>query len=232
MSNAVGGVTVCVATAIHDQQIGFNLAAGQQTLVGEQAVQFLRVRYGIGDGSDLGRVSNQQLFLSALVRKIKTPETLGNPVKDYELAKAVAKNMTLSSSLTNINTMASMAFAVKDISFDNVVFVQYPNGYGSRNGLDGVLPITSAAQTLFTAIKADQPIALTGTTGEGTEINPNSPAPTPSEAPTSTQPATPAPGATPLPGATGSAAVKLPSTVHGQTAAEQTCTKGQRAGGH
>jgi LCP family protein required for cell wall assembly len=221
MSNAIGGVTVCIATAIHYQQIGFNLDAGQQTLVGTQAVQFLRVRYGLGDGSDLGRVSNQQLFLSALVRKIKTPEVLGNPVKDYELAKAVTSNMTLSSSLTNINTMVSMALAVKDIPFDNVVFVQYPNSYGSSNGLNGVLPIKSAADALFTAIKADQPIALTGTTGVGTVTDPNAPAstapPSASANPSASPPAT---------------AVQLPSTVHGQTAAQQTCTKGQRAGGH
>ena len=53
MSEAVGGVTVCIATPIHDEQIPFDLAAGEQTLVGFQAVQFLRVRYGLGDGSDL-----------------------------------------------------------------------------------------------------------------------------------------------------------------------------------
>ncbi len=218
MSNAIGGVTVCIATAIHDQKINFNLAAGQQTLVGQQAVQFLRVRYGLGDGSDLGRVSNQQLFLSALVRKIKTPETLGNPVKDYELAKAVASNMTLSSSLTNINTLASIGLAVKDIPFDRVVFVQYPNSYGSSNGQNGVLPITSAADMLFTALKADQPIALTGTTGVGTEADPNAPA----------APSSPSTSATSS--ATSGATVQLPNTVHGQTAAQQTCTKGQRAG--
>ncbi|MET4781708.1 LCP family protein [Glaciihabitans sp. UYNi722] len=220
MSNAVGGVEVCVAKAIHDQQIHFDLEAGQHTLVGTDAVQFLRSRYGLDGGSDLARVSNQQLFLSALVRKIKTPETLGNPVTDYQLAKAVVKNMSLSNSLKNINTMASMALAVKDISFDKVVFVQYPNSYGSKNGLDGVVPITSAADTLFTAIKADQPIALTGTTGEGTESDPNAPPPVT------------VPSATPNPNATGDATVQLPSTVHGQTAAQQTCTKGQRASAH
>ncbi|MCU1513561.1 MAG: hypothetical protein JWO10_651 [Microbacteriaceae bacterium] len=230
MSNAVGGVTVCVATAIHDQQIPFDLAAGEQTLVGIDAVQFLRVRYGLGDGSDLGRVSNQQLFLSALVRKIKTPETLGNPIKVYELAKAVAGNMTLSSSLTNLNTMASIAIAVKDISFDDVVFVQYPNSYASRAGQNGVVPIQSAADILFEAIKDDKAIQLSGSTGVGTEIDANAPTvanPAPvasgSAAPTSTIAPTPAPV---------TEVVTLPNTVHGQTAAQQTCTRGQRAGGH
>jgi anionic cell wall polymer biosynthesis LytR-Cps2A-Psr (LCP) family protein len=179
-------------------------------------VQFLRVRYGVGDGSDLARISNQQLFLSALVRKIKTPETLGNPVKDYALAKAVIDNTTRSDSLNNLTTLVSMALAVKDISFDKVVFVQYPGSYGSAAGQNGVLPIRSAAQVLFTALKSDQPVSLTGKTGDGTTTDPSA----------TTAPSTPASGA-----ATGAPGVALPSSATGQTAAQATCTKGQRAKG-
>jgi LCP family protein required for cell wall assembly len=221
MSNAIGGVTVCVATPIHDLKIPFNLDAGQQTLVGSQAVQFLRVRYGLGDGSDLGRISNQQLFLSALVRKIKTPETLGNPLTVYALAKAAAANITPSSGL-NVATMASMAVAVKNIPFQDVVFLQYPTVYGSLSGYNGVLPVPSSAKVLFDALKADQPIALTGSTGVGTKVAPATPTTAPT-APTATASADPsAPAAAPV--------VQLPSAIQGQTAAEQTCTKGQRAG--
>jgi len=214
LSNAVGGVTVCIAKAIHDEQISFDLAAGQQTLVGQQAVQFLRVRYGVGDGSDLARISNQQLFLSALVRKIKTPETLGNPIKAYALAKAVIGNTTRSDSLNSVTTLVSMALAVKDISFDKVVFVQYPGSYGSAAGQNGVLPIRSAADILFTALKNDRPVSLTGKTGDGTSTDP-------------TATVAPAPSGT----ASGAPVVKLPSNATGQTAAQATCTKGQRAKG-
>ena len=220
LSNAVGGVTVCIAKAIHDEQISFDLDAGQQTLVGQQAVQFLRVRYGVGDGSDLARISNQQLFLSALVRKIKTPETLGNPIKDYALAKAVIDNTTRSDSLNNLTTLVSMALAVKDISFDKVVFVQYPGSYGSAAGQNGVLPIRSAADILFTALKNDQPVSLTGKTGGGTTTDPTAGvAPPPGVSTAPSDAVTSAPG------------VALPHSATGQTAAQSTCTKGQRAKG-
>jgi len=222
MSNAVGGVTVCIAQAIHDEQIPFDLDAGQQTLAGTDAVQFLRSRYGVYGGTDIARISNQQLFLSALVRKIKTPEVLGNPVKDYELAKAIVDNTTRSESLSNLTTMVSMALAVKDISFDEVVFVQYPGGFGSAAGQNGVLPNKAAAEVLFTALRNDQPIALTGGTGAGTAVDPNSPAVTPPVASAT---------ATPTDAATAPSAVALPESVTGQTAAQQTCTKGQRAKG-
>jgi hypothetical protein len=183
------------------------------------------VRYGLGDGSDLGRISNQQLFLSALVRKIKTPETLGNPLTVYALAKAAAANMTLSSSLANIATMASMAVAVKNIPFQDVVFVQYPTVYGSLSGYNGVLPVPSAARVLFDALKSDQPIALTGSTGVGTKVDPTTPA-APAAPPASAAPTASADPSAPASGPV----VELPSAIQGQTAAEQTCTKGQRAG--
>ena len=140
-------VTVCIAKAIHDEQISF----------------------------DLARISNQQLFLSARVRKIETPETLGNPIKD--------------------------------ISFDKVVFAQYPGSYNSAAGQNGVLPIRSAPDILFTALKNDQLVSLTGKTGGGTTMD-------------STATVAPRPGVS-----------TAPSSATGQTAAQSTRTKGQRAKG-
>lgn len=212
MANAIGGVEVCVGTAIHDRQISLNLDAGQQTISGYTALQFLRSRYGVGDGSDLSRISNQQVFLSALVRKVKSAETLTDPLKVYGLAKAAISNMQMSRSLENVNTIVSIALALKDIAPENISFLQYPSGYGAFNGRDGVLPIKSAADKLFSAIKADLPVKLTGTTGDGSTVDPNVPTPV------STDP--------PLPGT-----VDLPSEVKGQSAAVTTCSKGQTAGG-
>ena len=129
MSNAVGGVPVCVAGDIEDPYTGLSVKAGQNTLQGSQALAFLRTRHGVGDGSDLGRISNQQVFLSSLVRTIKSADTLANPVKVYGLAKAATSNISLSESLNNIGTIASMAVALKNIDLNKVVFVQYPNHY-------------------------------------------------------------------------------------------------------
>ena len=226
MADAIGGVPVCVATAIHDRYTGLHLEAGEHTLQGAQALQFLRTRHGVGDGSDLGRISNQQVFMSSMVRTMKSADTLANPAKVFALAKAAAKSMELSNSLGNINTVASIAFALKDVDPANVVFLQYPSASGMSGSQSGVLPITSAANTLFSAIKADRPVELTGSTGIGSKLNPN---------------ATPAPGSTPEPSAGVDASaspsasagpendkVSLPESVSGQTGDQETCSKGQR----
>jgi LCP family protein required for cell wall assembly len=57
LSNAVGGVDVCVGSPIKDPYTGLDLAAGTHNLQGLEALQFLRTRHGVGDGSDLGRIS-------------------------------------------------------------------------------------------------------------------------------------------------------------------------------
>ncbi len=221
MSDAVGGVEVCVATPINDLAINYKLAAGQQVLSGFNALQFLRSRHGVGDGSDTGRIGNQQLFLSALMRKIKSESTLTNPVTVYQLAQAAAQNMELSTSLTSLDTMASMALAVKDIPLANIAFVQYPTGSTTVNGVGGLLPRKEPAKVLTDAIAADAQIVITGDPGGGAVagediVEAPTPAPTGTAAPTApaTDPNAPA-------------VVTLPSTITGQPATELTCTAGQ-----
>lgn len=213
MSNAIGGVTVCVGSAIHDGQIGLDLDAGMRTLKGWNALMFLRSRYGVYGGTDIARISNQQVFMSALVRQAKSSETLSDPIKVYGLAKAAVDNMQVSTSLHNPLTLASIALALKNIAPENIQLVQYPTYFGNSNGVGGVLPYVQDAAVLNNAIINDQPVKLSGTTGPGSEIDPNAP-----EAP-----ATPTdPSNAPL-----QEAVQLPGSITGQNSAQQTCSKGQ-----
>ncbi len=219
LSNAVGGVEVCVAEAIHDLQITFDLEPGMHTLQGWDALQFLRSRHGVGDGSDTTRVSNQQLFMAALMRKIKAEGTLTNPLTVYSLAKAAAENMQLSTSLSSINTMAAMALAVKDIPTANISFVAYPAGATTVNGVGGVAPRKAEAKVLMDAIAADARIIVTGDPGGGAVagdevVETPTPDPTASGSPSPTETAAP------------ENVVELPSTINGQPASEQTCTNG------
>jgi LCP family protein required for cell wall assembly len=219
MSSAVGGVEVCVAEPIRDSQIGLSLDAGTHSLEGWDALQFLRSRYGVGDGSDTTRVSNQQLFLSALIRKIKAEGVLTNPLTVYSIAQAAAKNMQLSTSLSSLDAMASMAFALKDIPLANIAFVSYPASETTMGGVGGVAPRRADAQVLMDALAADQRIVVTGDPGGGAQAGEDvveTPSPAPSGSPSGT-PTTPPDG---------TAVVELPPSINGQGAAEQTCTIG------
>lgn len=223
MSNAVGGVPVCVAEDIEDLYTGTRLTAGEHLLKGADALQFLRTRHGLQNGSDLARISNQQVFLSSLVRTIKSDGTLGNPLKLYSLAKAAADNMILSDQLQSLDTMVSIALALRDINLDNVAFVQYPIVWVDG----GIEPLEADAAVLVDALARDVPVALSGQPGESSAAIPN---PAPSVSPTPVQTDTPsaAPTESPTPAPTpGTPTVALPPSVTGQTAAQQTCSVGR-----
>jgi LCP family protein required for cell wall assembly len=217
LSNAVGGVEVCVAEAIHDSQIGFDLEAGTHTLKGWNALQFLRSRYGVGDGSDTTRVSNQQLFLSSLIRKVKSGDTLSNPLTVYAMAQAVAGNMQLSTSLNSLDSMAAMAYALKDIPLTNIAFVSYPAGSTTMYGVGGVAPRLGDAKVLMDAIAADAQIVVTGNPGGGAQAGEEV-----VETPAPALSGSASPSVTP----DDTAVVELPPSINGQPASEQTCTIG------
>ncbi len=195
MSNAIGGVPVCVAQPIHDRYTGLDLPAGTNTLQGDQALAFLRTRHGVGDGSDLGRISSQQVFLSSLLRTVQSNDTLTSPPTLYKLARAAASNMQLSQSLNDVGTMVQMGRALQDLPLSQVNFVQYPGTTGGTGVYAGkVQPTTALADQLFAKIEADQSFSLgADSTGIGSEQAPATAAPAAPAAPST--PSTPAPSA-------------------------------------
>jgi len=224
MSDAVGGVPVCLVSPIKDKDSGLNLPAGISTIQGQQALAFLRSRHGVDDGSDLARISNQQSFLSSLLRTITSAGTLSNPIKLYQLADAATKNMTLSDTMGDTKTLVGMAVALKGIPLSRITFVQYPVVDDPSNAAH-VIPDTYGASLLARAIQNDQPVVLSASTGRGTELAPGgTPSATTPSAPAtspSTQPTAPAGTASAPPGD-----VTLSQNATGQTADQQTCTKG------
>jgi LCP family protein required for cell wall assembly len=214
MSNAVGGVPVCIAEPIHDRYTGFTRDAGVWELSGYDALMFLRSRHGVGDGSDLTRISSQQVFLSSLVRTLKSQDTLSNPAKLYAIGNAALSNMELTRNLANLDVMVSIAKALNDLPLENVTFVQYPGTTGGTGiYLNKVAPTKSTADLLFAKIKADEPFAVSKAgDGLGSVLDPNAtPLPVDSSA-TADPSAPPAPAVEVIPG------------LKGQTAADQTCS--------
>jgi len=230
MSNAIGGVPVCIGgEGIDDPDTSLTLSPGMHSLQGRQATEFLRTRHGVADGSDLGRISNQMVFLSSLVRQIKSAGTLTNPAKVWGLAKAVTANMKLSDQLYNVTTLYQIAMALKDLDLNNVSFVQYPV-YTDPDDVNRVIPNEEAASVLFDAIAKDQPITITGGTGSGDQgsiVKNPTPAPTDSSTPSSGSSGSAGTStSTPTPGSTSGGSVQLPDSIHGQTAATETCSNG------
>jgi len=231
MSNALGGVTVCIAKPIHDGTF-LNLPAGEVPLKGDDALAFLRTRHGVDDGSDVARISNQQVFLSAMLRKLTSDGALSNPITLYKFASAATSNMTLSEGLNDTGTLVSLAAAVRNTNTSNMLLVQYPTVEDPAN-VNRLVVSQDAAHSLNVALQKDVRTQIAdGAIGRGAVVSPSeSPKPNAdsTEAPNTTQPPTDS-GSDPSDGTSDGQDAKnptaLPSSITGQNAAEQTCSKG------
>ncbi len=121
ISNAIGGVRVNLCQAEKDTNSGFDQPAGWDTLVGTQALAFVRQRDGL-PGGDLSREKRQQYFLAAAFRKIETAGVLLNPGKLGSLVSAVDSSIYVDQSLQ----LTSLAEQMANLTANNIVGVQMP----------------------------------------------------------------------------------------------------------
>lgn len=123
ISNAVGGVDVCLARRWYDpeHEAGIDVPPGQVTLKGKLALAFVRERYTLPNG-DLDRIRRQQAFASALIRKLLGANVLLNPIKLNRLIGAVATSFTFDQTLDPIK----LAEQLRDIAAGQVRFITMP----------------------------------------------------------------------------------------------------------
>jgi LCP family protein required for cell wall assembly len=219
ITDAIGGVDVCIGNGgIRDRYTGIDWPAGERNVQGLEALQFLRTRYGLENGSDLARISNQQQYMSSLARKLVSEEVLSDPATLYKLATTAVDNITPSESLANPMTLVQIALAVKNVPFEEIVFVQYPVEQDPFDE-DRVVPNRAAADALWAALEANEPINVTHDANLGggvITVEPDSEEP-------ATPTTTPTPGTTPDPTDT---PVELPDSIPGTSAADRTCSAG------
>ncbi|MFZ2176937.1 MAG: LCP family protein [Rhodococcus sp. (in: high G+C Gram-positive bacteria)] len=94
LTNAVGGVDVCLNAPVDEELSGAHFPAGEQTLNGADALSFVRQRHDLPRG-DLDRIVRQQVFMASLVGKVLSAKTLSNPGKLNELSAAVQRSVVL-----------------------------------------------------------------------------------------------------------------------------------------
>jgi anionic cell wall polymer biosynthesis LytR-Cps2A-Psr (LCP) family protein len=146
--NQVGGVYICLPSALNDTDSGVHLKAGCQTLNGTQALAFVRDRHSFAEG-DLQRVQDQRAFLKALLSKATSPGVYLNPFTALPFGSSAASAVSVDQGTHLIDLVQA--------------------GLALRNPLSGTVPIANAnyqtaagdsvkwnsteAQALFSALK-------------------------------------------------------------------------------
>lgn len=155
VTEAIGGVEICLAQPVNDSRSGLNLSKGKHTVSGEEALAFVRVRHGIGDGSDTSRIRRQQAFLSAMARQVLSSGTLLNPTKLIGVLDAATRSLKADPQLANIDNLQQLVLSMKDVRPNDITFVTlpwYPSGDGAT-----ILMNKKKAKPILEAIKNDTP---------------------------------------------------------------------------
>jgi LCP family protein required for cell wall assembly len=126
--NALGGVEVCLPTAIHPSSYDhLSLSAGRHFLYGYKALEFWRLREDFGLGSDLQRIQRDQLLMVALVQRILRSGVLHSLTRTYSIMSAIvrAHALTTDTGLTP-NKILQIGSSLSGISRKSVQFVEVP----------------------------------------------------------------------------------------------------------
>ncbi|HET7310027.1 MAG TPA: LCP family protein [Mycobacteriales bacterium] len=191
MVDALGGVKVCLSHAIDDPvrtnpatggTIGSGLvvSAGTHTFHGKDALGFVRARYAVGDGSDLGRIKNQQVFISAVIRKATSTGLILKPWRLLSFLNAATKSIRTDPGF-GLSQLKKLAGELHGLTAGKVALLTVPlsnsNAYVPIGGVQASVVFWDKprANALWHALRVDGP--LPGTAPKPKPSSSASPAP-------------------------------------------------------
>jgi LCP family protein required for cell wall assembly len=154
MVDAIGGVEVCIPHAVDDRIGHITLPAGTHKFTGDQALNYVRERHSLGNGSDIGRMKRQQAFVASMAHQAISANTLANPVHLAKFIDAATKSLTLDPDIGSISKLVGLAYQFRHIGLDKIQFVTTPWEPDPSN-INRVV-WKPEAQNLWNAIKNDQ----------------------------------------------------------------------------
>ncbi|MFF3244463.1 LCP family protein [Streptomyces sp. NPDC002870] len=164
MADAIGGVPVCVEKNVYSrnstgQGSGLKLEAGTHPVKGEQALQWLRTRYGFGDGTDLARTRAQHMYMNSMVRELRRNTKLTDPNKLRKLAEAAIGALTVDKGINSVRQLFDLGEELKSVPTARITMTTMPNFYSERPGFAGkVEPQPGDAEQLFRMVREDIPL--------------------------------------------------------------------------
>ncbi|MFV0495436.1 LCP family protein [Mycobacterium sp.] len=139
ITDALGGVDVCLNEAVYEPLSGADFPAGPQRLNGPQALSFARQRHDLPRG-DLDRVVRQQAVMASLAHRVISGKTLSSPATLQRLEEAVQRSVVLSAGWDIIDFVKQL----QKLTGGNVAFATIPvlDGAGwSDDGMQSVVRV-------------------------------------------------------------------------------------------
>ena len=154
LTDAVGGVNLCIDYDVNDVNSGLVMQAGCSVLEGQQALAFCRMRYSDPKG-DLGRIERQQQWISSFIKTAMQPKNFLNPITMVHVMDAAAAALTVDNDTGPFN-LSRMAWGMVQIARGKgqVTTVPVADPAYWVNGQSAVLWDDAAAKALFDSLGA------------------------------------------------------------------------------
>jgi len=159
--DVLGGVKICTAEPLKDSYTGLDLPAGSHTLMGGQALQYVRSRH-VDGASDLGRMKRQQRFLAALIDQATSSGVLLNPLKFRDVTQAVLGSVRADKGF-GTDELLDLGRAMRSFSPSSSEFTTVPIGQMGYvvKGIGSTLKWDEPkAAKLFAALRDDKPLTV------------------------------------------------------------------------
>ena len=121
ITDALGGVEVCLKNPVYEPLSGADFPAGWQRLDGPQALSFVRQRHDLPRG-DLDRVVRQQVVMASLAHQVISGKTLSSRTTMNRLQDAIQRSVVISSGWDVMDFLKQL----QKLAAGNVAFATIP----------------------------------------------------------------------------------------------------------
>lgn len=121
ITDALGGVEVCLKNPVNEPLSGADFPAGWQRLDGPQALSFVRQRHDLPRG-DLDRVVRQQVVMASLAHQVISGKTLSSRATLGRLQDAIQRSVVISSGWDVMDFIKQL----QSLAAGNVAFATIP----------------------------------------------------------------------------------------------------------
>jgi anionic cell wall polymer biosynthesis LytR-Cps2A-Psr (LCP) family protein len=147
---------VCVPKEVNDNTGHIYLPAGTYNVMGNRALDYVRVRHDISDNGDIGRMKRQQTFLASMANKAVSAGTLANPVRLVRFLDAATKSLTTDTGLASLGKLGGLAKSLQGVGLDHIQVITVP--FQSYAPDPNRLQWAPGASRLWYRIRHDMPI--------------------------------------------------------------------------
>ncbi|WP_371791983.1 LCP family protein [Streptomyces sp. NBC_01471] len=164
MADAIGGVPVCVDANVYSHTrdghgSGLKLKKGTTSVKGQQALQWLRTRYGFWPDTDVVRTKAQHEYMNSMVRQLRKGTKLTDPGKLMDLAESATRALKVDNGIGTVKKLYDLAGELQKVPTSRITMTTMPNVNSVRPGFEEkVDPKAGDADKLFAMVRDDTPL--------------------------------------------------------------------------